>query len=113
MDLGNAWDWCQRAEKILACREGSLEERCRAAFREALAHAKPYLPDNYLAELRSIEQDLAEGRPLSTEEAHTVAQGIVYIANGISFRYAVEDVAAKRMQEGDGPRPLPRPPSTN
>jgi hypothetical protein len=112
VDLGISWEWALRSLQILACQEGTLEQRCRRAVEDGLIPAVPFLPDNYLGELRHIEQDLSEGRPLSTLEARNMAQGILYIISGISFRYAQEE-AVKKMQQGDGPQPLPRPPSTN
>jgi hypothetical protein len=112
MDLALAQQLCEIAIRALACSEGDLEVRCRRALENGILPAVPVLPTNYLQEIQVIEQAFTKGRPLSTEEAHTVAQGILYVCSGVAFRYA-QATAVERMHEGDGPRPLPRPPSRN
>jgi hypothetical protein len=115
MDLGSAWEWCERAVAILACQEGTLEQRVRAAFREAFVHAKPHLCDSHLAEFRPIERILAEDRALSVQEAWSLARGILWVANQATFLYAVDEAAIRRWQEAEKPRwrPLPELPSAN
>ena len=103
MDLGSAWEWCERAVTILACREGTLEQRCQAAFREALAHAKPHLPESYLSEFRAIDRALVKERCLSADEAWFLAMSIVRITKQTTFLHAVDEAAVQRWQEGAGP----------
>jgi hypothetical protein len=113
MDLGSAWEHCQHAVGILACGEGTVEQRVRTAFQETLIPAKLYLPERYLSELQFTERALAEDGPLTTEEAWSHAMGILYIANGITWRYILDEVVPRRWEEGEGPIPLPKPPSVN